>query len=31
MFSRSGEDPDGYAWEIMWMDMAAEAQALHSA
>ncbi len=23
MFSRSAEDPDGYVWEIMWMDMAA--------
>lgn len=27
MFSRSVEDPDGYVWEIMWMDMAALAQA----
>lgn len=23
MFSRSVEDPDGYVWEIMWMDPAA--------
>lgn len=23
MFSRSVEDPDGYVWEIVWMDMAA--------
>ncbi|QND52353.1 VOC family protein [Phyllobacterium sp. 628] len=23
MFSRSVEDPDGYVWEIMWMDMSA--------
>jgi uncharacterized protein len=23
MFSRSIEDPDGYVWEIMWMDAAA--------
>jgi uncharacterized protein len=22
MFSRSVEDPDGYVWEIMWMDAA---------
>ncbi len=26
MFSRSIEDPDGYVWEIMWMDAAAHAQ-----
>jgi predicted lactoylglutathione lyase len=26
MFSRSVEDPDGYVWEIMWMDAAALAQ-----
>lgn len=26
MFSRSVEDPDGYVWEIMWMDMAAFAK-----
>ena len=25
MFSRSVEDPDGYVWEIMWMDMTAQA------
>jgi uncharacterized protein len=25
MFSRSVEDPDGYVWEIMWMDAAAHA------
>ena len=23
MFSRSVEDPDGYVWELFWMDMAA--------
>ena len=23
MFSRSIEDPDGYVWELFWMDMAA--------
>jgi predicted lactoylglutathione lyase len=23
MYSHSVEDPDGYVWEIMWMDMAA--------
>ncbi|MBB4065058.1 VOC family protein [Gellertiella hungarica] len=23
MFSRSLEDPDGYVWELMWMDMSA--------
>jgi predicted lactoylglutathione lyase len=27
MFSRSVEDPDGYVWEIMWMDPAALAGA----
>lgn len=26
MFSRSVEDPDGYVWEIMWMDMSAFAK-----
>jgi predicted lactoylglutathione lyase len=26
MFNRSVEDPDGYVWEIAWMDMAALAQ-----
>jgi predicted lactoylglutathione lyase len=25
MFSRSVEDPDGYVWEITWMDAAAHA------
>jgi uncharacterized protein len=25
MFSRSVEDPDGYVWEIVWMDAAAQA------
>lgn len=25
MFSRSVEDPDGYVWELMWMDVAAHA------
>ena len=25
MFGRSIEDPDGYVWEIMWMDAAAHA------
>ena len=25
MFNRSVEDPDGYVWEIMWMDAAAAA------
>ena len=24
MFGRSIEDPDGYVWEIMWMDAAAQ-------
>jgi uncharacterized protein len=28
MFSRSVEDPDGYVWEIMWMDVAAHAATL---
>jgi predicted lactoylglutathione lyase len=23
MYGRSVEDPDGYVWELMWMDMAA--------
>jgi hypothetical protein len=27
MYGRSIEDPDGNIWEIMWMDMAAHAQA----
>jgi uncharacterized protein len=31
MFSRSVEDPDGYVWEIMWMDVAAHAESLASA
>jgi predicted lactoylglutathione lyase len=31
MFNRSVEDPDGYVWEIMWMDVAAHAQALEGA
>ena len=26
MYGRSVEDPDGYIWEIMWMDAAAVAQ-----
>jgi predicted lactoylglutathione lyase len=26
MFSRSVEDPDGYVWEVMWMDPAAVAK-----
>ncbi|MGO4129680.1 VOC family protein [Inquilinus sp. YAF38] len=26
MYNRSVEDPDGYVWEIMWMDHAAIAQ-----
>ncbi|MBX9844779.1 MAG: VOC family protein [Xanthobacteraceae bacterium] len=26
MFSRSAEDPDGYIWEIMWVDPAAVAK-----
>ena len=25
MYNRSVEDPDGYVWEIMWMDMTAHA------
>lgn len=25
MYSRSIEDPDGYVWEIVWMDAAAQA------
>jgi uncharacterized protein len=25
MFGRSIEDPDGYVWEVMWMDAAAHA------
>ena len=25
MFGRSIEDPDGYVWEIIWMDMSAQA------
>jgi predicted lactoylglutathione lyase len=31
MFGRSAEDPDGYVWEIIWMDVAAHAQALERA
>jgi predicted lactoylglutathione lyase len=31
MFNRSVEDPEGYVWEIMWMDAAAVAQAPKSA
>jgi predicted lactoylglutathione lyase len=31
MFNRSVEDPDGNVWEIMWMDMAAFAQAREGA
>lgn len=27
MFSRSVGDPNGYVWEIMWMDMTALAGA----
>jgi uncharacterized protein len=27
MYNRHVEDPDGYVWEIMWMDMAAGAPA----
>jgi predicted lactoylglutathione lyase len=27
MYGRSFEDPDGHIWEVMWMDMAAAAQA----
>jgi predicted lactoylglutathione lyase len=30
MFSRSIEDPDGYVWEIMWMDAAAHARTLET-
>ncbi len=26
MYGRSVEDPDGYVWEIVWMDAAAQAQ-----
>jgi uncharacterized protein len=26
MFGRSVEDPDGYVWEVMWMDMEAHAK-----
>jgi predicted lactoylglutathione lyase len=25
MFSRSIEDPDGYVWEVLWMNPAAQA------
>jgi predicted lactoylglutathione lyase len=25
MYGRSVEDPDGYVWEVMWMDAAAMA------
>ena len=31
LFSRSIEDPDGYVWEIMWMDAAAHAGTLETA
>ena len=31
MYGRSIEDPDGYVWEIMWMDPAAHAGAPASA
>jgi predicted lactoylglutathione lyase len=31
MYGRSVEDPDGYVWEIMWMDPAAQAGAPQSA
>jgi predicted lactoylglutathione lyase len=31
MFGRSIEDPDGYVWEIMWMDAAAHAGTLETA
>jgi glyoxalase/bleomycin resistance protein/dioxygenase superfamily protein len=31
MFNRSIEDPDGYVWEIMWIDAAAHAATLESA
>jgi len=27
MFSRSAEDPDGYVWELVWMDVAAMPEA----
>ena len=26
MLNRTVEDPDGYVWEIVWMDMAAQTQ-----
>jgi len=28
MYGRSFEDPDGHIWEIMWMDVAAAAEAM---
>ena len=31
MFGRSFEDPDGHIWEVMWMDMAAAAEAMGKA
>jgi predicted lactoylglutathione lyase len=31
LFSRSIEDPDGYVWEILWMDAAAHAGTLETA
>jgi predicted lactoylglutathione lyase len=31
MYGRSIEDPDGYVWEIMWMDPAAQAGTAASA
>jgi predicted lactoylglutathione lyase len=30
MFSRSIEDPDGYVWEILWLDAAAHAATLET-
>jgi predicted lactoylglutathione lyase len=31
MFNRNVEDPDGYVWEVMWMDLAAAAGAPETA
>ena len=31
MFGRSVEDPDGYVWEIIWMDVGAHAGAVDTA
>ena len=28
MFNRSVEDPNGYVWEMVWMDMPAQAGTL---